>query len=182
MRYLVYLIVALAGALPAAAQTAPGDKTPDGRSFELILPALEGDTLTCHDYHNRRVNFVEVEELGDAGRAQFIWGAGPVILTDPDLMRPLPTALRLFFELHECGHHALGHLLSPNGRSEREADCWAVAQGHRLGAFDRAAIGSWLPYFSPSRGDINGHLPGPKRVDFLLSCYDDAPGIMARLE
>ncbi|MFX8868128.1 hypothetical protein ABTM84_19330, partial [Acinetobacter baumannii] len=83
---------------------------------------------------------------------------------------------------HECGHHALGHLIAPNNRSEREADCWAIAQGHMLGVFDRVAIETWRPFFSMSQGDIDGHLPGPRRVDFLLSCYDDAPGIMARLE
>ncbi len=34
---------------------------------------------------------------------------------------------QLFVYLHECGHHALGHLYKPNDRRwEQEADCWAM--------------------------------------------------------
>ncbi len=182
MRAFVLLILVLTGAVQAAAETATRPAASGVGPTQITLPTVEGETVACHDFRNRVVNFVEVDQLGDAGRAEFIWGSGPVVMTDPELMKTFPVALQVFFKLHECGHHALGHLLAPSGRSEREADCWAIAQGHALGVFDRAAIESWRHYFSTSLGDVNGHLPGPVRVDFLLSCYDDAPGIMARLE
>jgi len=182
MQLIAFLILILASAAPAFAQARPGSAVPAVNPHLLVLPEVSGATVTCYDFRNRYVRFVDVPDLGDAGRAEFVYGNGPVIMIDPELMGALPPALQVFFKLHECGHHALGHLVAPNSRSEREADCWAIARGHTLAVFDRAMIESWRPSFAQSRGDLNGHLPGAQRVDFLLSCYDDPSGTFARLE
>jgi hypothetical protein len=124
----------------------------------------------CRDFKRRPVRMVEVPFLGDAGRAEMA-GGGPVIKIDPDIMRALPGGLQQFFQLHECAHHALGHLFAPTLDSEKEADCWAMKEGVRRKAFVIADLEAWRPYFERSRGSAM-HLPGPQRVAFLANCVD----------
>ncbi|MBX9926288.1 MAG: hypothetical protein K2Y05_08015 [Hyphomicrobiaceae bacterium] len=114
---------------------------------------------------------MEVPALGDVGRAEFI-GSGPVIKVDPSIMQTLPASLQTFFALHECAHHALGHLFAPTTESEKEADCWAMKEGVRREAFAAADVNGWRPFFENSRGSAL-HLPGPQRVAFLANCLSD---------
>ena len=157
MRSLVVLLCLTLSITTAAAQSA----TP-----------LDPDTA-CADFRHRSVRFIDVHELGDVGRAEYIAGHGPVIMLDPDIMETLPGTLQQFFKLHECGHHVLGHLFAPTDHSERDADEWAIRRGRTLGLFTRTEIESWRPYFANSLGSNFGHLPGPRRVDFLLRSYDE---------
>ena len=173
MRFLPALIVLLIAAahLPPPARAEPATAAPSVQG--LIMPTIvPPNAITCHDFRNRIVNIVDVRALGDAGRAEFIPGQGPVIMIDPELMATLPAKLQTFFKLHECGHHALGHLMAPSDRSEKDADCWAIQHGRDTGVFTRYEIANWLPFFAKSTGSIFGHLPGPQRVDFLLGCFD----------
>ena len=114
---------------------------------------------------------VDVEGLGDAGRAEFIEGM-PIIFLDPAVLESLPANLQFFFKLHECGHHALGHLFAPSSRSEKEADCWAINEERRLAGLAKDDVIAWKPQFAASRGSQVGHLPGPQRIEFLLGCFD----------
>lgn len=118
------------------------------------------------------VRVVEIPDLGDVGRAEFINGS-PVIMFDPAVMASLPANLQLFFSLHECAHHKLGHLFAPTQKSEKEADCWAMQEGRKRHAFTKEDVIAWKPHFAASRGDAYGHLPGPQRIEFLLGCYDE---------
>lgn len=167
------LFVVLAGLLmfltgPAGAADSLPDPTPNA-----IVPPAADQALACRDFRNRVVHTVEVHALGDAGRAEFVYGQGPVIMIDPELMGMLPANLQMFFKLHECGHHVLGHLFAPTDKSEMEADCWAIHKGRETGIFTRADIDKWRPFFANSVGSNFGHLPGPQRVEFLLGCFDE---------
>lgn len=126
----------------------------------------------CRDFRNRTVHLVEIPALGDVGRAEFIQGS-PVIMLDPALIATLPAKLQVFFKLHECAHHTLGHLFAPTYKSEKEADCWAVKEGRKRTGLTQDDIIAWKPYFAQSRGDPFGHMPGPQRVEFLLGCFDE---------
>ena len=124
MRPLLALIEMLALVLQAPAPARAEQATAAPAVQGLILPNIVSPTaITCHDFRNRLVNIIDVRALGDAGRAEYIPAQGPVIMVDPDLMATLPENLQVFFKLHECGHHALGHLYAPSDRSEKEADC-----------------------------------------------------------
>jgi hypothetical protein len=172
MRLIFTLILLLAGAVAAAhageLQAGPLPRTP--REVPLP-PAADNKAMGCRDFRNRPVRTVEVPALGDAGRAEFIEGM-PIIMLDPALLGTLPANLQLFFKLHECGHHMLGHLFAPNNESEKEADCWAIQEGRKRSAFTREEIFGWRTHFADSRGSKTGHLPGPERVTFLLGCWD----------
>ncbi len=127
--------------------------------------------IGCRDFKRRPVRVVEVPSLGDVGRAEYI-GSGPVIKVDPMIMQTLPVSLQNFFALHECAHHALGHLFAPTIDSEKEADCWAMKEGVKRRTFEVTDVESWRPFFQNSRGSVF-HLPGPKRVAYLINCFAD---------
>jgi hypothetical protein len=139
-----------------------------------LLPSGER-ALTCRDFKGRTVRLVEIVDLGDVGRAEIV-NATPVIMIDPKRMGALPANLQVFFSLHECAHHVLGHLFAPTVESEKQADCWAIQQGRGNQAFTREDLATWKPFFAASRGSKMGHLPGPERVDFLVACFDAPAG------
>jgi len=148
----------------SGAATAAGSK--GSEAAKATIPEIG-----CRDFRRRPVRVLEVPALGDVGRAEFV-GSGPVIKVDPDIMRRLPNGLQAFFALHECGHHALGHLFAPTSESEKEADCWAMKEGVRRQDFAAADVAGWRPFFENSRGSAF-HLPGPQRVTFLANCLSD---------
>ena len=139
-----------------------------------------GQTLTCRDFRGTPVRFVEMTELGDVGRALIITRM-PVIALDPDRLVTLPPALQIFFYEHECAHHMLGHMFNRTLTSETEADCWSINFGRDNGLFTRADVVDFAPYLAKSRGSPFGHLPGPERAAFLLSCFDKADSSQAAL-
>ena len=171
MRLMLAIVLLALGA--ASAHAGAPQAAPPARDIPfLIPPTAENKAVTCRDFRNRLVRTVDVPDLGDAGRAEFVQG-NPIIMFDPALMAGLPDNLQVFFKLHECGHHALGHLFAPSTRSEKEADCWAIKQGRTIAGFTKDDIIAWKPHFATSRGDTFGHLPGPQRVEFLLGCFDE---------
>ncbi len=133
---------------------------------------LDGRNLTCTDYLGRQVRTYDVAGLGDAGWSEIFFRV-PVIKLDPDVLRTLPGKMQVFFFLHECGHHKLGHLLSGSGEAEPEADCWAIKTGRDSGFYARDDVVAFGRFFAPSNGSRLGHLPGPERHAFLLHCFDE---------
>lgn len=162
------LLLSSSGTLASEARAAPVVPSP-------LPPAADKRVVNCRDFRNRVVRTVDVPSLGDAGRAEFV-GGGPVIMIDPVLMATLPANLQIFFKLHECGHHVLGHLIAPTIDSEKQADCWAIKEERKQGGLMREDIVAWTPHFAASKGSVYGHLPGPERIAFLLACFDDSQG------
>ena len=139
---------------------------------ELQLQPVIGDRpMRCYDFRGRIVQTLITADLGDVGRASII-GRMPVISLDSDRMRSLPPTMQVFFFMHECAHHVLGHVISPTLQSERDADCWAANYGRWAGLFSRADVESWAQYFARSNGSKFGHLAGPQRQEYILNCFD----------
>lgn len=139
---------------------------------------IAGMSVECTDFRGRKVLTMRVGNLGDVGRA-WVVNTMPYILMDRELLAELPPKLQLFFYLHECGHHVLGHWVQLTSMSEREADCWSVKKGRDERLFSRDEVAAFAPYFKKSLGSAWGHLPGPKRVAYLLRCFDQ-PGMSVK--
>lgn len=132
---------------------------------------VAGVSMKCTDFRGRSVVGLEVSDLGDVGRA-WVVNTVPYILLDPELMRPLPKPLQVFFYLHECAHHVLGHWYNPTISSENEADCWAIVRGRDRKLFRRQEVVDFAPWLAKSGGSRFGHLPGPERLKKMLVCFD----------
>ncbi len=134
---------------------------------------VAGLPMACTDFRGRSVVSLQVSQLGDVGRA-WVVNTVPYILLDPELMRPLPKTLQVFFYLHECAHHVLGHWYNPTGSSENDADCWAIKQGRERAILRRQDVVNFEPWLAKSGGSAFGHLPGPLRLKQMLACFDGA--------
>ncbi len=138
----------------------------------LALPGVLGAQVPydgCVDRLGRPIEGVVDNQLGWAGTAAMREGR-PVILWNEKALGTASGPMRLFVYLHECAHHALGHLWKlPSARNEEEADCWAyrllvdggIARGRHVAAIERQA--------RTSRGD-DIHLGGEARVRSLRRC------------
>ena len=133
---------------------------------------IAGMSVTCTDFRGREVHTLRVNGLGDVARA-WVVNHIPFIIMDRARLAKLPPKLQLFFYGHECAHHKLGHWMHMSMDNEREADCWSIREGRDKGLFTRDEVAAFAPWFANSRGSRYGHLPGPQRVKFLLSCFDN---------
>lgn len=140
-----------------------------------IQPVIGGNAMRCHDYRGAVVRTLQTTQLGDVGRASII-GRMPIISLDTDRLATLPAKMQVFFYMHECAHHVLGHVVRPTLESEREADCWSVTYGRSAGLLTRPDIEAFAPHLARSRGSRFGHLPGPERHAHLLRCFDESSG------
>ena len=123
----------------------------------------------CTDRRGRPIEGVVRNDLGWAGTAAMREGRA-VIFWNEKALGTAPAPMRLFVYLHECAHHALGHLWKmPAAALEEEADCWAyqllvdggIARGRHIEVIEREA--------RRSVGD-DLHLGGEERVESLRRC------------
>lgn len=115
--------------------------------------------------------------LGDIAMAN-ITGGRPVIWYNPRIVLSVSPSTRRFFYFHECGHHALGQIVS--GRiipyvSEQEADCWAARTLVASGTFSVEDLRAVQADVSRTPGDWT-HLPGPRRALNLEACLQQGGG------
>lgn len=119
------------------------------------------------DYPNLMLNDIARAFLGPMGE--------PVIEYNPQVVVSVSPATRRFFYLHECGHHALGQIISGQNipfASEQAADCWAAEVLYRQNA-SIADIRSIQRDIAQSSGDWT-HLPGPQRAMNLVACVQES--------
>jgi hypothetical protein len=133
---------------------------------------LGGNVLECRDFRGQTVRSIRMDDLGDVAHARII-NRMPIITLNPQRLDSLPVKLQIFFFNHECAHHLLGHVFYPTDQSENEADCWSIKFGRDSGLYARDDIAGFAPHFAKSPGSPFGHLPGPKRAERLLACFDD---------
>ena len=160
-RVLLLVLLSLLPGMTAQANDVMRSTFPVTKSFQQ-----------CHDSTGHKVSVLRFDEMGDVGRA-VIMNRVPFIVLNPRRLATLPPKLQSFFFEHECAHHVLGHNYNPTVNSEREADCFAVKAGRDKGLFERSDVVGFAPWISPLRGSNRGHLPGPDRLKFLLTCFDD---------
>lgn len=136
-----------------------------------VQPLIGGNPMRCYDYGGRVVQTLKTTELGDVGRASIV-ARVPVISLDSDRLAALPAKMQVFFYMHECAHHVLGHVIRPTLQSERDADCWSINYGRWAGLFTRKDVEDFAPFITKSNGSRFGHLPGRERQAYLLTCFD----------
>lgn len=167
------LLTAVTVASAFSASPARADEDPVGPEI------IAGITVECRDIRGRPVRTYRVLNLGDVGRAGVV-NRVPIIAIDPNIMALLPDKMQLFFYLHECAHHVLGHWMAFSPDHENDADCWAIRYGRDHGALSRQEVDAFGPVLSVSKGSAVGHLPGPERARRLLECYDEKPREVAQ--
>jgi hypothetical protein len=136
-----------------------------------VQPLIAGNPMRCHDFRGAVVRTLQTTELGDVGRASIV-ARVPIIQLDSDRLSKLPPKLQIFFFMHECAHHVLGHIIQPTLQSERDADCWSANYGRWAGLFSREDVVGFAPFFAKSNGSKFGHLPGLERQAYILNCFD----------
>jgi hypothetical protein len=84
------------------------------------------------------------------------------LIFNPDRFLTMPSTVRRFAYLHECGHQYVGY-------SETSADCYAARLGRRQGWFGPQAVDEVCAFLSSSKG-TPFHLPGPQRCASIRRC------------
>lgn len=149
------------------------------RFFVLSLLAIAPAALAaqapysgCVDRAGVAITATERNDIG-AGAIATRQEDRPVIWWNRGNLQWTRPATQLFVYLHECGHHALGHLYkAPALRWEREADCWAMellVDGGMLGPNDEGWIRSDLIRMFPGDGL---HLSGEAAVRDTWACIN----------
>ena len=152
--------------------------------FKFLVLSLATAPLTvasspaCLDARGLPV-LVQEAPIADFGHASLDKTGKPVIVLNALLLKKLPPAVGKFILYHECGHHALGHLLGVGSvlTDEQAADCWA--------ARSMVLTGELEPHDLRNVSDIIGHLnhgmlnsePGvePWRAENLGVCLKGLP-------
>ncbi len=160
LAFAIGVLAFLGTAGPVAAQEGPGGR---------VLVA--GVSLGCADFRGKPVQTYETSGLGDVARST-LYGRIPVITVDKEVMASLSGKLQIFFYLHECAHHVLGHMFAPQPSSESEADCWSIKTGRDQSYFNLADVMSFANRIMSSPGSARGHLPGRERMAHLLACFE----------
>ena len=160
LAFAIGLMIVLIAAHTVAAQEGLGGKT-----------FVAGVSLGCADFRGRPVQTYETSGLGDVARST-LYGRIPVITLDTEVMASLSGKLQIFFYLHECAHHVLGHMFAPQPDSEKEADCWSIKIGRDQSYFNLSDVKSFTNRIMSSPGSARGHLPGRERMAHLLECFE----------
>lgn len=131
----------------------------------------------CTTRQGRPIVGIVSDSLPYAGWATIRSDGTPVIYWNPKQQYSPQGVTQVFLYLHECAHHALGHVYGFQGtvdqqkEHEREADCWAyqllvdggMVTGSRLEVLERD-----IRY---STGDAI-HLGGEAALNSLHACLD----------
>jgi len=141
----------------------------------LLLPLLFasgvfGQSVNCVDALGTPVPVLNAR-INDIGQATIYQGR-PVILFNEAYASTMPDDVVTFFLYHECGHHALGHVIGAGYvfTNEQAADCWAARTLVSSGQFDADDIRNVQAAIAQlGRGDWT-HLPGPMRAMNLIGC------------
>lgn len=89
-----------------------------------------------------------------------------LLLLNPALLRREPLTVQLFVFHHECGHHRVG-------KSEIEADCWAIQRGVEGGWLDRKGLDQVCRSFG-NAPETRTHPSAKRRCAALDQCFTAA--------
>lgn len=136
-----------------------------------MLVACTSASAQCVDPRGIPVAEIANYKINDIAQASLLPNGAPVIFFNPHVLANTSPPTRLFFQMHECAHHVLGHTL---GRMvlnmEQEADCLAIqtiVSRRMISNQQFQMIQADLYRFG--RGDWS-HLPGPQRAINLQAC------------
>lgn len=137
----------------------------------LLICVVPLAKAVCRDALGTIVNEIPDQNLNDVAVADIQNGA-PVIKYNNSVLSWFAPQTRQFWYFHECGHHALGHVINRAYPvvAERQADCFAVVELVRNGSFSENDMATVLNDINRiSSGDWS-HLPGPQRSINLWQC------------
>lgn len=119
----------------------------------------------CRDFRGRAVASVLDNSINDIADALVAPNGLPIIRYNTRVLSTVTGPTRLFFYVHECAHHYLGHATQrPSLANERAADRWAVQTLRRKLNMSCAALRAiQRDIAGRGRGDWT-HLPGPMRA------------------
>ena len=143
-----------------------------------MAPELEKYQYKCVDFHRRPVLNVRNDSLNDVAFSDMMRMRGivmgPMIILNIKRLKQLSKASQLFFVMHECGHHVLGHLYvrKPGLETEQEADCFAVRKLIRAGRFTLKDIKDVQADMRKFAKASFYHKGGAARADALMTCID----------
>jgi len=130
----------------------------------------------CVDVNGNSVKIVNNSKLHDLAYANIISPKLPKIEINKAQISNLPKPAQEFIFYHECGHHALGHMIYTNKpiiQQEQEADCYGIRASLTLDLVSH----SDLPNIQSKINLIgNGdweHLPGKNRALNLEKCLGE---------
>ncbi|HET7433258.1 MAG TPA: hypothetical protein VFN10_00955 [Thermoanaerobaculia bacterium] len=128
----------------------------------------------CRDPFGNFVPAFANAYIPDVAIATWSPQTGPIIYYQPNVAFS-PGAVSTFVYYHECGHHALGHVLGfsrgiPGPPSmEIDADCYAMATLAQLGLTQRDfALIAGAFYYNPAKPPY--YPDGPTRVAYMQAC------------
>jgi len=125
----------------------------------------------CNDFRGISVASIR-SNVDNVAIASLAPNGRPIIRWNPYVLSSFHPITRLFWYMHECAHHALGHTIGsahPFVR-EKQADCWAIRTMFRRGMLDRRALRIIQIDLSNLPGDGWIYLPGPLRSISLEGC------------
>lgn len=140
----------------------------------LYIPQAWSQPVTyegCHDFRGIPVASV-TSNVNNVAIAALVPGGAPVIYYNPQVLSYFHPVTRLFWYMHECAHHALGHTIGsahPLVR-EKQADCWAIQTMFQLGLLTNQAMRIIQQDIRNLPGDGWVYLPGPQRALSLSFC------------
>jgi hypothetical protein len=131
----------------------------------------------CVDRQGRKIEGIISDSLTYPGWAMVRADGTPVIYWNPRRHYSTNQVDLLFLYLHECGHHALGHVyrwgtVAEQKKMEVEADCWAMQLMVDGGMIKGRHLEALEADFRNSRGDAV-HLGGTALIQSWRSCLND---------
>ena len=123
----------------------------------------------CVDAMGTPVASVHDNSINDVAMSSMANGT-PIIRYNTTVLAGMHQQTRLFFYGHECGHHALGHILGRYPMAhEQEADCYGIVTLVAAGLLGEDDIAPIQADLSRAPGNWD-HLPGPYRTINLRGC------------
>ncbi len=150
-------------------------------AFSFLVAA---QSSPCLDARNLPVTIHEASPA-DFGHASLDKSGMPQIYFNTPRLKKLPLAAGTFILYHECGHHALGHLLEVGSilTDEQAADCWAARSLVLTGQFDANDIRTAGDSVSRlNRTMLNSEEQEPWRATNLGACLVGLPAAAKRAE
>jgi len=134
----------------------------------------------CVDSDGNRVQLLEENSDVPSPAYSTIRGGVPLIIFNDALLGTIPDTRSFigFVYLHECGHHALGHILHPSHsvaegkKEELEADCYAARVMRKIDDKHKnfLDIRQVIQEVDTWPKDP-GHPAGSRRADVIAQCY-----------
>jgi hypothetical protein len=157
------------GVASAGIAVRDGLRNPRGRF------SMDRDQPACSDSLGYEVAYRMNPDIPKSGLATVVENQPTIFLRPADL-QAFSLPVRRFLYAHECGHHALGQILSVffyhaniGPQEELAADCFAAQELRRIGLLSPSDWEETLKFLATVPGDPTT-LPGPRRVRELRDC------------